>query len=289
MSSFKQMIPVRVKRPLRKVKYRITWPHRRATWRGRALPDFIIIGAMKSGTSSLFAYLAQHPQLIRSSEKELNFFHQGAVLNTEDFIGDQAWYRAHFPLRRKTRTVFKTFEASPGYIFNPLVPNRIFNFIPSVKLIAILRNPTERAISHYFHEVRTKQEHLSIYQALQEEEERLRPAIESKDYWGHVFRRYSYKSRGLYKIQLERFLQYFSWQQILVLSSDELLNNTDSTLRRVFEFVGVEAEFKVKDLMPRNIGHNRTKIDPVIYEYLDNYFLPHNKALYELTGEDYGW
>lgn len=277
MPSLKQMIR------------RLTWSYRQATWRSRALPDFIIIGAMKSGTSSLFSYLSQHPQMFQSKRKEVHFFDGGLTPEVDNFAKEQAWYQAHFPLRKNMSTDSKTFEASPLYIFNPLAPKRIFDIIPKVKIIAILRNPTERAISHYFHEKRKNREPLPIYEALQEEEKRLEPAINREDYKSELFRHFSYKSRGLYKKQIERYLNYFPWQQILVLNSDELFSEPDNTLRRVFEFVGVETEFKVKDLKPRNVANNRSKVDSDVYKYLNNYFLPHNHSLYELVGKSYDW
>ncbi len=303
MLSLKQMIPSRVGRSVRILilEFRkVTWwvgrsirsiilQYRKVTWRSRSLPDFIIIGAMKSGTTSLYAYLRDHPQLLPSRWKEVQFFNGGMNPNIDNFEKGQAWYRAHFPLRRNLRPHSKTYEASPLYLFNPLVPRRIFDLIPEVKMIAVLRNPTERAISHYFYEKRMGRESLPIKEALQEEEERLKSVIKNKDYKNSNYINYSYKSRGLYKKQLEKFLNYFPWRQILVLSSEELFNEPEKTLRRVFDFVGVNTSFKVKDLKPRNVASNRSEVDPNVYEYLNNYFLPHNQALYELVGKNYRW
>lgn len=261
---------------------------RQATWRNRPLPDFIIIGAQKGGTSSLYAYLAQHPQLLPSLKKEVHFFDGGLNYETDNYQKGEAWYRAHFP-RKAAGAHLKSFEASPLYIFNPLVPRRMFDLIPEVKLIVLLRNPTERAISHYFHEKERGDESLPVLEALRAEEKRLAAVIECEDYKSEIFRRYSYKSRGLYKEQIKRFLEYFSWQQLLVLSSEEFFSKPDTTLRRVFEFVGVDTAFRVKDLKPRNVGKSRSKVDPEVYEYLNDYFLPHNQALYNLVGENYAW
>ena len=263
--------------------------YHRATSRSRALPDLIIIGAMKSGTSSLFGYLSQHPQLFPSRTKEVHFFDGGKKPEVDTFLKKEAWYRAHFPLKKHMSAGSKAFEASPLYIFNPLAPKRIFDLVPKVKIIAVLRNPTERAISHYYHVKRKNREPLSIYEALQAEEKRLEPVIRDKDYKSEVFRHYSYKSRGLYKKQIERYLNYFPLQQTLVLSSDELFCEPDSTLKRVFDFVGVDTEFKVNNLGARNVGHNRIEVDRNVYDYLNDYFLPHNQELYELVGKSYGW
>ncbi|MFO7955055.1 sulfotransferase family protein [Thioalkalivibrio sp.] len=140
-----------------------------ATWSKRGLPDFIIIGAQKSGTTSLYAYLSQHPQLFPSSTKEVHFFDGGLDPSVDTFKKGMPWYRAHFPLRKNMGANQRTFEASPLYIFNPLAPERIANVVPNVKIIALLRNPTERAISHFFHERRRGREPLAIDEALEKE------------------------------------------------------------------------------------------------------------------------
>jgi len=281
--------PEDMKNPIRKLRKALTHAYQRATWRSRALPDFIIVGAMKSGTSSLFSYLSQHPQILPSKTKEVHFFDGGIDPDVDAFAKGQPWYRAHFPLKEHIPTGSKTFEASPLYIFNPIAPKRIFDLIPNVKIIAVLRNPTERAISHYFHEKRKGREKLSIYEAMQQEASRLEPVVQAEDFKSDIFVHNSYKSRGLYKEQIERYLEYFPRHQMLILSSEELFGDPDSTLARVFDFVGVDTAFKVEDLEPRNVASNRVKVDQDVFEYLDNYFLPHNQALYQLLGKTYGW
>ena len=174
-------------------------------------------------------------------------------------------------------------------MFNPLAPGRMFGLIPEIKIIALLRNPARRAISHYFHVRRRGQEPLPVYEALRAEEGRLAPVLGRADYKSETFIRHSYKRRGLYREQLERFLEYFPRRQLLALCSEEFFGSPDATLRRVFEFVGVDAAFKVQDLRPRNTSGDKDEVGPKVYEYLDDYFRPHNKALYELLGEDYGW
>ncbi len=270
-------------------KRRLLFQYRRATWWGRSFPNFIIVGAQRSGTSSLYAYLSQHPQLLPSYRKEVHFFDGGINPDFNYFEKGQAWYRAHFPFGTNRSTHSRTFEASPLYLFNPLAPRRIFDLIPKVKLIVVLRNPVERAISHYFHTKQRGFEPLPIYEALREEEKRLEPILASEDYKNDGFIRYSYKSRGLYKNQLEKYLNYFSWQQFLVLNSEELFSDPNHALRQVFEFVEVDTGFKINDLTPRNVANNKSVVDPDIYSYLNTYFSSHNQALYELVGKSYGW
>lgn len=285
MKSLNDMFPSWIKIIL----YKTISKYRLLTWQYRGLPDFIVIGAQKSGTSSLYYYLGQHAQLKSAYEKEVHFFDGGLNSKVDNYQKGEPWYRSHFPLYRNTGMDQKIFEGSPFYIFNPLVPKRIAEFLPEAKLIAILRNPTERAISHYFHEKRKGRESLPIMDALQAEEERLKAVIENKDYKNEIYKNYSYKSRGLYYNQIKRYLDYFQMNNILVINSEKLFLEPDSTLRRIFQFVGVDAELMVRDLKPRNVANNRTEVESCVYDYLENYFRPHNQMLYKLIGENYGW
>jgi hypothetical protein len=262
---------------------------RLATWQARELPHFIIIGAQKGGTTSLYFYLSQHPQLVPSFKKEVHFFDGGTDPDVDSFSKGMPWYRAHFPLRFALGRLRRTFEASPLYLYSPLAPRRIHEHMPRVKLIALLRNPTDRAIAHYFHERRKHREPLPLLEALQQEEERLGPALEQGDYKSAAYRHCSYKRRGLYKLQLERYFKFFSREQMLILSSESFFAHPRASLKRLFEFVDVNSEARIPDLTPRNVGANRGQINPGVLEYLDNYFKPHNRALYEFIGEDYGW
>jgi hypothetical protein len=268
---------------------RLLWKYRKATSARRPLPDFIIIGAQKSGTTSLFSYLSQHPQLVPSSTKEVHFFDGGVDPEIDNFRLGESWYRAHFPLGASMRGDWKSFEASPLYIFNPLVAGRMHRLLPEAKLIALLRNPTERAISHYFHVKRRRQEPLSLSEAVTVEEERLRPIFEREDYKNEVFINHSYKSRGLYDEQLARFQRLFPHDHMLVLSSEEFFRDPQRCLRQVFRFVNVDADFKVPGLEAHNVADNKGSIDEEIRVQLDKFFLSHNQRLYERLGRDFGW
>ncbi len=281
----KKMIPNRVKA----FRLEIILKYKQRTGANRVFPDFIIIGAQKSGTTSLYSYLSQHPQLVPSINKEVHFFDGGLNPNVDTFDKGEAWYRAHFPLNRNMSNNKKAFESSPLYIFNPFAPQRISKLIPEVKLIAILRNPVERTISHYFHEKRNDRESLPIMEALQSEEERMRPVFNEQDYKNNIFIHHSYKNRGLYHKQIKRYLNYFPMSNILVINSETLFTQPHDTLRRVYQFVGVDSEFIINNLTPRNVGSNRNAIDPNVYEYLEEYFRSHNQELYKLIGENYGW
>ncbi|MBI4787781.1 MAG: sulfotransferase domain-containing protein [Chloroflexi bacterium] len=230
------------------------WKYRQATNRWRAFPHFIVIGAQKSGTSSLFYYLSQHPQVVRSFAKEVHYFDGGLNARIDSFQRGPEWYRAHFPLRVMLKPQQITGEATPLYIFNPWVPERISKLLPDVKLIAVLRNPTDRAISHYFHEQRRGREPLSIAEALRAEDERLKPAVQRGDFKDDVLLHCSYTSRGRYHEQLSRYFKYFARDQLLILSSEELFREPENTLAAVYRFLGIEQPTSRIDFKPLNVA-----------------------------------
>lgn len=268
---------------------KLAWSFRRATWRQRGLPGCIIIGAQKSGTTSLFYFLSQHPQLLPPFYQEVHYFDGGLDPCIDTYQQGPAWYRASFPLKKQLNRGARTFEISPLYIFNPLVPARINETLPEVKLIALLRNPADRAISHYFHEKRKGRESLPILEAFEQEEERLKEVKARRDYKNRIFINYSYKSRGLYAEQLKKYYARFSPDQILVLKSEDLFSHTMETLREIFGFMGVEQNFKPKNVAPKNVGENKMAVNQKVLDYLNEYFAPHNKSLYDLLHRDFGW
>lgn len=265
------------------------WRYRKATAPKRCLPNFIIIGSQKSGTTSLYAYLRRHPQIVPAFKKEVHYF-DGGLKPTEDaYEKGEHWYRSHFPLRSRVKTDQLTFEASPLYIFNPFAPQRIKSQIPEVKLIAILRNPTERAISHYFHECRKQRESLPIDEAMRAEEDRLGMVLEAKDYKNKVFMQRSYKARGHYCEQIQRYFNIFPREQMLIMSAEDLFKKPDICMRRVFDFVGADPDFKVANFTPKNVGRNRNCIPKHVYHYLDDYFRTPNQNLFNMLGKDFDW
>ena len=206
----------------------------KATAHWRRLPDFIVIGAMKAGTTALYAFLREHPGITGPLWKETSHFDRyGAT-------GERA-YRAHFPMAGR-RPEMLVGEASPGYVFHPRVPARIHELIPGVRLVVILRDPVARAFSHYQHAVSLGRESLSFEDALAAEPDRLDgvqeriaadPGYFSEEWWNH-----SYFARGLYAEQIERWLQLFPREQLLVITSDRLAQDTDLTYRRVLTHIG---------------------------------------------------
>ena len=175
-----------------------------------SLPTFLICGTQKGGTTSLYHYLRDHPEIYMPLKKEVHFFD----LN---FHRGLDWYKEHFKVEdEKIKAIG---EATPFYMYLETVPKRIHKTIPNAKLIFILRDPVKRAYSHYWHELMSGYEILSFEEAIRREEERL-----SK---GTIFvkQHYSYKDRGKYVIQLKRYMKYFTRNQMLILILEELKKN----------------------------------------------------------------
>jgi hypothetical protein len=274
---------------LNRYKLRGEIAFRQLTAKERQLPAVIIIGAMKSGSTSLFHYLGQHSKLAPSFTKEVHYFDGGIYRGRDNYKKGGSWYQAHFPYVSELTPDTLTFEATPLYMSNPLVPQRIFQSLPNVKLIAVLRNPTERAISHYFHEFRYKREPLPMLQAFQAENSRIGKAILNSDFTNKEFIHFSYKYRGLYKEQLARYYKYFSKRQVLILDSNQMLTDPEAVIKTTLDFIGADSSESIPDMKPQHITSNREKVDTEVYQYLNEYFEPHNRELYDLLNMKFDW
>lgn len=258
----------------------------------RLLPSFIIIGAQRAGTTSLFKYMCQHPNLVSPLGKEIHFFD----LNYEKGL---SWYRSRFPVKnrsflpeiRKARNDLITGEASPYYIFHPLVPERIKRHFPEIKLIVLLRNPVDRAYSHYDHQRRQGRESLSFEEAIEKEESRLsgekEKIHEKENYSSFAYRRFSYIKRGEYANQLESWFDLFPREQILVIWSEEFFSEPQAKLNSAFTFINQpEAEIDVEK------KYNQGEYEPMsgsTREKLREHFEPHNRRLESLLNRELPW
>ena len=254
----------------------------------RTLPDFVIIGAQKCGTSFLYRLLIQHPHVRPAFAKEVHYFD----LN---FRRGDNWYRSHFPLQMRNSRKYITGEASPYYLFHPHAPRRASMVVPNAKLIVLLRNPVDRAYSHYQHQVkRVKVEHretLTFEEAI-EAEERILPGevskmLQDEDYESLSHRARSYLSRGIYIDQLLVWSSFFQRKQMLILKSEDLFNDTANASERILNFLEIPYWVPEKYSIPNKREY--TGMNPLIRQRLDDYYKPHNQRLYEYLGVDLGW
>lgn len=241
----------------------------------------MIIGAQKSGTTSLFEDIARDPRVWVSLRKEVHYFDLNASRS-------ERWYRCFFPresrVRRRDAVVA---EATPYYLFHRHAPERARRVIPSAKLIALLRDPAERAFSHWRHNRRLGTEPLDFLPALDAEAGRLAGEDErlaDPAYVSAAHQRFSYVARGRYAEQLERWLQQFPREQLLVTSTDELFGEErDAVRRRLREFAGLDGE-PVGSIPAVNLSSE----EPVPAEarrWLDDAFGEPNRRLAQLLGD----
>lgn len=258
----------------------------RLTSQKRMLPEFLIIGSQRAGTTSLYSYLSAHPNLHRAILKEVHFF-------DNNFYKGLDWYRGNFPLLTSKNGDQRiiTGEATPYYIFHPHAARRIAQVFPSMKIIILLRNPVDRAYSHYQHEVGLGVETLSFEEAIEKEEIRLDGELEKlyRDEYYRSFnhQHFTYLSRGRYIEQLIHWSKYFQREQLLVLKSEDLFKSRQETFSKVLEFLDL-TDWK----LPESRVHNQLQyqgMNPSTRDRLCSYFEPYNLELNEYLGRDFGW
>ncbi len=256
----------------------------------RVLPDFIIIGAQRCGTTSLFDYLIKHPNIRPCYQKEVHFFDR-------NFYRGLNWYRSFFPVKQSKLFVKKnetqkyiSGEATPYYFFHPLAPERVAKTLANVKLIMLLRNPVDRAYSHYWHSVNNNLEKTSFQDAIKSEPERLEKEMDNFNkypgYRGFKYQNYSYLARGIYVTQLNRWHQFFPKEQILVLQSEVFFSEPGKILNRIFQFLDL-SDFN-NTIIQHQAG-NYPKMDSAIRAKLIEYYRPYNRKLYDLLGNAFPW
>ena len=243
------------------------------------LPDFLIIGAQKCGTTSLYAYLVSHPKINSASRKELHFFDR-------HFQKGSAWYRSHFNSGNHL-----TGEATPYYFFHPLGIRRIYSLLPNVKLILLLRNPVDRAFSHYYHEVLSGLENLSFEEAIKEEPKRLSGEVEKmkeqNGYYSFAYENYSYLERGKYIERIKVLYKTFDPNQIMIIKSEEFFSHPKLITNKVFDFLGL-ANF---DQFSPDVFNHETEgiISSSTRKNLKEFFKPYNEELSSFLKKDFNW
>jgi sulfotransferase family protein len=202
-----------------------------------ALPNLIVIGAQKCGTSVLHYYLGLHPEISVSQPKELNFF-----IEERNWAQGVDWYRGQFDGSATVRA-----EASPNYSAHPVfegVPERMHSVVPQAKLIYMLRDPLARIAAHWVHNASKGRVKEDLAETLATSR--------------------TYVARSRYAMQLERFLEFYSQDRILIFQQSDLRGNRGETLRRIFEFAGVDPDFThPRFRQERHKTERKTKLTPL--------------------------
>lgn len=245
-------------------------------------PDFIIVGAQKSGTGALRKLIVQHPLIVFSKRNEVHFFDLNFEKGTR-------WYQSEFPQRPSPDHILG--EKSPYYIVHPLVPERVHSLYPNVKIIMILRNPVSRAYSHYHFNLRKDNiEPLSFEEAIKAEPKRLageeKKLIKNPHYQSKNFKFYSYLKRGMYAEQVGRWFEFFPREQVLILTCEDLGKKTQEVMNEVFAFLELPP---YEDLKIEHEPSNYPPINPETRKRLVEFFRPYNQQLRKLLGRDFDW
>lgn len=268
------------------------WRRLTAPWRLK--PDFLIIGAMKAGTTSLYDILAQHPRVLPALRKEVHFFDLA-----DRFDRGLGFYRAFFETRQSRARLLAelgkpilTGEASPYYLYHPLAPQRVAQQLGRPRCIALLREPIARAWSHFQHAKRYRWESRLFREAVAaqlrdpERLERELLADPTRDHTAHQL--LSYVHRGQYAEQLERWFAAVGRDNVLVLNAERFYRDTDAQVARVLDFLGLPPA-KLALPKPSNAGGYKSDMRDDVRQKLLEYYAPHNERLFELLGERYDW
>jgi hypothetical protein len=244
----------------------------------------LLLGAAKAGTTSFYNCFKQHPGIRPGRHKEIHFFDQNF------HIWDYPQYEEHF----KGKGIF--FEASPFYLFHPRVPERVLKWSTEtnaeVRFLVLLRNPVDRAYSHYhFQKARSggmlPLETLSTFeQAIDQEDSRITPEMEglTKNSRGAFLnlQTYSYLARSRYFEQLERWFSFFPQEQFCIIKSENYFQQSQQEFRRATDFLGL-FNFTFPEPGQERRG-NYPPLEKETRDRLERYFAPHNENLFKLTG-----
>lgn len=280
-----ERVPAAVRRSARETRANL----RRPTHQLRRLPDFLIIGSQRCGTTSLYNYLGAHPDVRTSLGKELQYF-------TLYFGRGERWYRSRFPVEHRGRP-FLTFEATPYYLYHPVAPARAAATVPGAKLIALVRNPVDRAFSHWQHSRRLGLEYLDFDGAICAEEQRTFGEADRLRRWAaadqpvrsYPHQAFSYVARGHYADQLEAWFDHFPHRQVLVIRSEDMYEQPAEVYHRVLEFLGLRpftpAQFEIHTRSSRA----GSPMSDETRARLAAHFAEPNRKLEELLGWETSW
>ncbi len=248
---------------------------------GLGQPNFMIIGTVKGGTSSLYSYLTKHPSILPAVNKELHFFNA-------NFYKGIDWYLSQFP-RIPEQHNFFTGEATPNYIYSEEAVSKLFNYFPKIKLIAILRNPIERAVSHYYMIQQQGKEKRSLEKVIAVEMKQLQQMKSSSQFSADILREIKpkYLTFGLYLYFLQEWMNVFPQEQFLILKSEDMYENPAAATKKVFDFLDIPNYqlLEYKHYFPGSYPPINVDLRCQVSEF----FQPHNQKLEEYLGMKFNW
>ena len=253
----------------------------------RSLPDFMIIGTARSGTTSLYYDICQHPCVLPAAYDELGYFDSNFHLGLN-------WYRSLFPtlfskwLVKQKKQFAITGEDTPFYIWDPIVAKRILKILPKIKLIVLLRNPVDRAYSNYHLGVRSGTENLSFEDAIKLEIKRLEEINEeSKSSIEKYAIRRSYLAKGFYADQLKIWFEIFNSNQLLIISTEDLKSNPQKVINKIYNFLEIPDNHKLIPEKQKKAVYPEMKKET--REFLIDFYKKNNTELFSLIGQKFDW
>jgi tetratricopeptide (TPR) repeat protein len=249
-------------------------------------PSFFIFGVMKCGTTALYDYMTQHPQILPSIIKEPN--QDGLAGGLGSLDEKLSYYLSFFPPLPETGN-FRTGEASTVYINSLEVPAIILKHFSQAKLIAILRNPVKRFISQYFFQLKgSKPKKQSLENLVNSELELLEGKNDFSENLEQYIESSKYLLRGMYVYFLEKWMSVFPREQFLILRNEDLSRDPSSVMTQVFNFLELP-DYQQIQYPPRNKGSYPAKIDESLINRLSEFYRPHNQRLEEFLDRKFDW
>ena len=258
--------------------------------------DFMVIGAEKCGTTSLFQYLAQHPRIASPIEKEIDFFDQ-------EYKHGLDWYLAHFPafgdgafgeresgegaIAHKKITSQIVGETSANYLYNKLVPERVHQHFPNVQLVVLLRHPVDRTLSRYNMMVRNGNEARSLETVISQEMAQIQKATTAEGIPWPVLNRCRHIGNSLYAYHLQHWLAHFSREQLLAIQSESLFTQSQATLGTLCQTLKITPP-PAQDYKKHNAGEYATA-SLELRQQLAEFYHPHVRKLEELLSQSFDW
>jgi len=249
----------------------------------------MVIGAQRCGTTSLYNYLIQHPKIIPASSKEIHFFDKFYDLGL-------SWYQEQFKKNHPNFSSdklneFLTGEATPAYLSHPDVPKRVTKILPNIKFVVLLRNPINRAYSHYKLTFRVGIEKLSFSESIKKQSKiinlDIKKIFSDGKFYESNLKAHLYLIKGIYVYHLENWFKFFKKSQFLIIKSEDFFKNPKKFTNDVFTYLGLP-EYSINSSTIFNEEMN-IPMDKSTQKWLEEFYKPFNKQLFHLLERDFGW
>ena len=251
----------------------------------RRLPDFLVIGGKRCGTTTLYEFLRQHPSISNPPFDHMGFFDDNYRLGID-------YYRSFFPIKNKRNDLMLNYDVTTSYLANPHVPERMHKHMPNVKLIILLRNPTTRAWSEYNSNLRTNKNLGTFESYIENEFDDLKnynffDKVNKNDY-ELTDPTKNFLKKGLYVYYLKKWFNLFPKKNFLILPTEIFAENENYVFKKIFEFLDL-SNHEIKNLKRMEKVTYRNTLNPETKIKLDKFFVSPNKELFQIIDQKFDW